>query len=143
MFDQYVESASRPPDYAAYHSVSIDDVVNDSRMQILNDEMWHAGLEFKIGMIFSSRDHVKTAIKLYSVKRKREFRLEETRHNTIALRCHIGEGCQWRLRATEKKVSGYWTITKYGGPHTCVMSSNSVGILTDFCLCQCFNRKAT
>ena len=128
LFDQYVQNASRSPDYSAYHSVSIDDMVNDSRMRISNDEVWHAGLEFKIGMIFSSRDHVKTAVKLYSVKRKREFRAEETRHNTIAVRCHVGEGCQWRLRATEKKSSGYWTITKYGGPHTCVRPSDRVGI---------------
>ena len=128
LFDEHVENERRSPDYVAYHSVNIDDMVNDSRMRVPNDEMWHAGLEFKIGMIFGSRDHVKTAVKLYSVKRKREFRSEETRRNSIALRCHIGEGCQWRLRATEKKSSGYWTITRYGGPHTCVMPSDRVGI---------------
>ena len=128
LFDQHVQNESRSPDYVAYHSVNIDDMVNDRWMQISNDELWHEGLEFKIGMIFSSRENVKTAVKLYSVKRKREFRAEETRNNTIALRCHIGKGCQWRLRATEKKSSGYWTITKYGGPHTCVMPSDRAGM---------------
>ena len=128
LFDQHVQNESRSPDYVAYHSVNIDDMVNDRLMHISNDELWHEGLEFKIGMIFSSRENVKTAVKLYSVKRKREFRAEETRNNTIALRCHIGKGCQWRLRATEKKSSGYWTITKYGGPHTCVMPSDRAGM---------------
>ena len=39
LFKQQVENESRSLDYVAYHSVNIDDLVNDSRMWIPNDEL--------------------------------------------------------------------------------------------------------
>ena len=78
---------------------------------------WEPSKELAKGMLFNSREAVKTACKIYSMKVGRQFQSSETKRNTITLVCKLN--CNWRLRATEKKASGLWQITRYDGPHTC------------------------
>ena len=60
---------------------------------------------------------LKTACKIYSMEVGRQFQSSETKRNIITLVYKLN--CNWRLRATEKKASGLWQITRYDGPHTC------------------------
>ncbi|KAL6545271.1 hypothetical protein OROGR_009145 [Orobanche gracilis] len=74
---------------------------------------------------FKDKEELTTAIKLHSIRTHRQFEVIETRPTLWSIRCKLQSGCKWHLRACKRKRSGYFEITTYTGPHTCLHSSIS------------------
>ncbi|KAK1419790.1 hypothetical protein QVD17_29127 [Tagetes erecta] len=72
---------------------------------------------------FNDKDTFIRAVKLYHIKEHKHFEVVESRPSTWCLRCKLHEqGCKWQLRASKRKRSGSFEITKHVGPHTCLHS---------------------
>lgn len=62
------------------------------------------------------------AIKLYSIRKHKQYEVVETCPTIWKIRCRLSSqcGCKWKLRACKRKCSGYFEITQYTGPNTCL-----------------------
>ncbi|GKB53397.1 hypothetical protein Tco_0904150, partial [Tanacetum coccineum] len=72
---------------------------------------------------FKDKEEVIKAIKLYAIRTHKYFEVVEKCPTIWKIRCklHSQSGCKWQVRASEKlKRNGYFEITKYIGPHTCL-----------------------
>nr|KAJ0202552.1 hypothetical protein LSAT_V11C500263430 [Lactuca sativa] len=69
---------------------------------------------------FKDKEELMRAIKLQCIKTHRQFEVIETHPTLWSIRCklHLQSGCKWQLRASKRKRSGNFEITKYIGPHT-------------------------
>ncbi|KAL6533785.1 hypothetical protein OROHE_013618 [Orobanche hederae] len=76
---------------------------------------------------FNDREELIRAIKLHSIRTHKQFEVTEARPTLWSIRCklHLQSGCQWHLRACKRKRSGYFEITTYTGPHTCLHNNIS------------------
>nr|KAJ0213933.1 hypothetical protein LSAT_V11C400197080 [Lactuca sativa] len=76
---------------------------------------------------FKDKEELIRAIKLYSIRTHKPFEVVETRPTLWTIRCklHLQSGCKWQVRAIKRKRSGYFEITKYMGPHTCLYNNIS------------------
>ncbi|XP_073153139.1 uncharacterized protein [Henckelia pumila] len=63
-------------------------------------------------------------MKYYSVRFfRREYRVIISTRILWKVQCRNDSSaakCRWGLRASFKNKTGYWKITRYGGPHTCI-----------------------
>nr|KAJ0213022.1 hypothetical protein LSAT_V11C400186050 [Lactuca sativa] len=52
----------------------------------------------------------------------RQFEVIESRPTIWTLRgkLYLQSGCKWKLHASKRKRSGYFEITMYTSPHTCL-----------------------
>ncbi|XP_057734837.1 uncharacterized protein LOC130950350 [Arachis stenosperma] len=76
--------------------------------------------EFVIGMEFSSRETVITAIKDYTIRRGVDYRVCESEPTTFYAKCvQYGTNCDWLIRASLIKRKFCWVIRQYNGSHTC------------------------
>ncbi|XP_075515353.1 uncharacterized protein LOC142549994 [Primulina tabacum] len=86
--------------------------------------------ELCVNMLFKDKNNLIASVKDYSVRVvRREYRVVDRTRILWKLRCKNNYStvvCRWGLRASFKTKTGYWKITKYGRPHTCI--STSVGI---------------
>ncbi|XP_075473334.1 uncharacterized protein LOC142504342 [Primulina tabacum] len=86
--------------------------------------------ELCTNMIFKDKKHLIAAVKDFSVRvARREYQVVESTKTLWKVRCknkYSNTNCSWVLRASLKSKLGYFKITKYGGPHTCM--SSQVGL---------------
>nr|KAJ0206620.1 hypothetical protein LSAT_V11C500279080 [Lactuca sativa] len=70
---------------------------------------------------FKNKDELIRAIKLYTIRKHRQYEVVETCPTIWKIRCKLCSqtGCKWQLRACKRKRSEYFEITQYIGPHTC------------------------
>nr|KAJ0227394.1 hypothetical protein LSAT_V11C100032340 [Lactuca sativa] len=70
---------------------------------------------------FKSKEELIRAIKLYTIKKHRQYEFIETCPTIWKIRCKLCSqtGCKWQLCACKRQRSGYFEITRYTGPHTC------------------------
>ncbi|KAL0435147.1 UNVERIFIED_CONTAM: hypothetical protein Sradi_0222600 [Sesamum radiatum] len=81
-------------------------------------------------MVFKSKDHLKASVQDFSVRfARREYRVLESSSKLWKVVCKYDAetGCNWMLRAIYKSKMGLFKITRYVGPHTCLMNESSVG----------------
>ena len=73
---------------------------------------------------FKDKEELIRAIKLHTIKTHKHYEVVETSTTTWRVRCkhHQRSGCKWEARACKRKRSGFFEITKYIGPHTCLHS---------------------
>ncbi|GKE83156.1 uncharacterized protein Tco_1553156, partial [Tanacetum coccineum] len=71
---------------------------------------------------FKDKEEVIRAIKLHAIRTHKYFEVVETCPTIWKIRCklHSQSGCKWQVRASKLKRNGYFEITKYIGPHTCL-----------------------
>ncbi|PWA43780.1 hypothetical protein CTI12_AA532470 [Artemisia annua] len=71
---------------------------------------------------FKDKEELVKAIKLYSIRKHKQYEMVETCPTIWKIRCRLSSqcGCKWKLRACKRKRSGYFEITQYTGPHTCL-----------------------
>ncbi|KAL6527328.1 hypothetical protein OROGR_016418 [Orobanche gracilis] len=76
---------------------------------------------------FKDKEELTRAIKLHSIRTHKQFEVIETRPTLWSIRCKLNLqfGCKWHLCACKRKRSGYFEITTYTGPHTCLHSTIS------------------
>ncbi|KZV43810.1 hypothetical protein F511_41501 [Dorcoceras hygrometricum] len=78
-------------------------------------------------MMFKDKQDLIASVKDYSVRIvRREYTVMESTRTLWKVRCkNIARRtmCRWGLRAYLKSKTGYWKITKYDGPHTCIASN--------------------
>ncbi|RYR77418.1 hypothetical protein Ahy_A01g001871 [Arachis hypogaea] len=80
------------------------------------------GGEFRIGMEYSSRKSVVTAIKSYTIARGIDYDVYESEPQTFYAKCKMCERrCDWLIRASLIRKKGCWEIRRYNGRHTCTM----------------------
>ncbi|XP_073130798.1 uncharacterized protein [Henckelia pumila] len=81
-------------------------------------------------MVFKDKKDLIASVKDYSVRvSRREYLVVESTRILWKIQCKNDSStvrCRWGLRASFKEKTGYWKITRYGGPHTCI--STNVGI---------------
>ncbi|KAL0397854.1 UNVERIFIED_CONTAM: hypothetical protein Scaly_0233800 [Sesamum calycinum] len=80
-------------------------------------------------MVFKSKDHLKASVQDFSVRfARREYRVVESKPKLWKVACKYDEqtGCSWMLRGIFQPNMGLFKITKYAGPHTCLMNEISV-----------------
>ncbi|KAL0348433.1 UNVERIFIED_CONTAM: hypothetical protein Sangu_1071100 [Sesamum angustifolium] len=85
--------------------------------------------ELAIGMVFKSKDHLKASVQDFSVRfARREYRVVESKPKLWKVACKYDQqtGCSWMLRGIFQPNMGLFKITKYAGPHTCLMNEISV-----------------
>ncbi|KAL2232143.1 UNVERIFIED_CONTAM: hypothetical protein Sindi_1394300 [Sesamum indicum] len=85
--------------------------------------------ELANGMLFKSKDHLKGSVQDYSVRfARREYQMVESKKNLWKVSCKYDAqtGCCWMLRAIFKSNMGLFKVTRYVGPHTCLMNEISV-----------------
>ncbi|KAL0350940.1 UNVERIFIED_CONTAM: hypothetical protein Sradi_4243200 [Sesamum radiatum] len=85
--------------------------------------------ELARGMVFKSKDHLKASVQDFSVRfARREYRVVESKPKLWKVACKYDEqtGCSWMLRGIFQPNMGLFKITKYAGPHTCLMNEISV-----------------
>ncbi|KAL0343925.1 UNVERIFIED_CONTAM: hypothetical protein Sangu_1279900 [Sesamum angustifolium] len=84
--------------------------------------------ELAIGMVFKSKDHLKASVQDFSVRYARqEYRMVESKPKLWKVACKYDQqtGCSWMLRGIFQPNMGLFKITKYAGPHTCLMNQIS------------------
>ncbi|KAL0440679.1 UNVERIFIED_CONTAM: hypothetical protein Sradi_0006800 [Sesamum radiatum] len=80
-------------------------------------------------MVFKSKDHLKASVQDFSVRfARREYRVVESKPKLWKVACKYDQqtGCSWMLRGIFQPNMGLFKITKYAGPHTCLMNEISV-----------------
>ncbi|KAK4389570.1 hypothetical protein Sango_2294000 [Sesamum angolense] len=80
-------------------------------------------------MVFKSKDHLKASVQDFSVRfARREYRVVESKPKLWKVACKYDQqtGCSWMLRGIFQPNMGLFKITKYAGPHTCLMNDISV-----------------
>ncbi|KAL0373368.1 UNVERIFIED_CONTAM: hypothetical protein Sradi_3252500 [Sesamum radiatum] len=85
--------------------------------------------ELALGMIFKSKDHLKASVQDFSVQHaRREYRVVESNPKLWKVCCKwdVESGCNWMLRGIFKSNLRLFKITRYVGPHTCLMNEISV-----------------
>ncbi|KAL0427807.1 UNVERIFIED_CONTAM: hypothetical protein Slati_2955500 [Sesamum latifolium] len=85
--------------------------------------------ELSLGMIFKSKDHLKVSIQDFLVRHaRREYKVVESNPKLWNVFCKwdVETGCNWMLRGIFKSNMGLFKITRYAGPHTCLMNEISV-----------------
>ncbi|XP_073121855.1 uncharacterized protein [Henckelia pumila] len=86
--------------------------------------------ELGVNMLFKDKNDLIASVKYYSVRvSRREYRVVDSTRILLKVQCRNDRSaarCRWGLRDSFKEKTGYWKITKYGGPHTCI--SINVGI---------------
>ncbi|XP_073137694.1 uncharacterized protein [Henckelia pumila] len=86
--------------------------------------------ELGVNMLFKDKNDLISSVKDYSVRvSKREYRVVDSTRILWKVQCKKDSSaarCRWGLRASFKEKTGYWKITRYDGPHTCI--STNVGI---------------
>ncbi|GFZ11319.1 hypothetical protein Acr_22g0007170 [Actinidia rufa] len=80
--------------------------------------------EFAKGMVFKDKDAVIRACNWYHVKKNKHYHVVETNKNVWSTRC--SHNCPWKLRACLKKQHGFFEISQYPGPHTCLHGMESL-----------------
>ncbi|XP_075507588.1 uncharacterized protein LOC142544424 [Primulina tabacum] len=97
-----------------------------SRTNFYNPERPELGVK----MVFNRKGELIASVKDFSVRvLRREYIVVESSPTIWKVKCKNwseGGNCGWGLRASFKKILGYFMITKYGGDHTCM--STQVGI---------------
>ncbi|XP_052117385.1 uncharacterized protein LOC127747476 [Arachis duranensis] len=82
--------------------------------------------EFRIGMEYSSRKSVVTAIRSFTISRGVDYDVYESEPQTFYAKCKMyGCGCDWLIRASLIRKKGYWEIRRYNGRHTCTIGTIS------------------
>ena len=83
---------------------------------------WSFSDEFKVGMQFESKEHLKSAVKMWHINHHYNFKVVDSDTKSWAVKCTNtrNRNCKWRLRACYKKHAACFQITKYVGPHTCL-----------------------
>ncbi|XP_071933661.1 uncharacterized protein [Coffea arabica] len=79
--------------------------------------------ELELGQLFETKDHVKRAVKLWSIKENMEFKVRESTPTTWYVRCRARTSvpsCNWQLRTTLRKSHKMWMIVTLAEKHTCV-----------------------
>ncbi|KAL0319843.1 UNVERIFIED_CONTAM: hypothetical protein Sradi_5245800 [Sesamum radiatum] len=85
--------------------------------------------ELALGMVFKSKDHLKASVQDFSVRHaRREYRVVESNPKLWKICCKwdVETGCNWMLRGIFKSNMRLFKITRYAGPHTCLMNEISV-----------------
>ncbi|KAL0310322.1 UNVERIFIED_CONTAM: hypothetical protein Scaly_2939100 [Sesamum calycinum] len=85
--------------------------------------------ELEYGMVFKSKAHLKASVQDFSMRfARREFRVVESKPKLWKVVCKYDEatGCNWMLQAGFKAKMKLFKITKYVGPHTCLMNEISI-----------------
>ena len=77
-------------------------------------------VEFEKGMIFKDKDSVKYAVKMYNVKKRKQYVVVETSKKVWDVRCK--HECSWRFRESKKEKHGFFEVKTYLGPHHCVFA---------------------
>ena len=82
-------------------------------------------IEFSKGLMFESKDYVRRAVDLYHIMKHRTYNVVQSHSKLWSVRCASSDNaqnCKWRLRTVLLKKYGYFQITKYKGPHTCLFT---------------------
>ncbi|KAG4906322.1 hypothetical protein JHK86_054806 [Glycine max] len=77
-----------------------------------------------VGQRFRQLEDLKHAVKMWHIKNHVTFKSKRCAKNTWVL-CCPAEGCQWKLRASERKNLKVREIRMIEEPHTCVMPTIS------------------
>ncbi|XP_010656657.1 uncharacterized protein LOC104880719 [Vitis vinifera] len=84
--------------------------------------LWNESNELFKGLRFESKEDLQYAVKRYVICRNQHLVVCESEPQLWAVRCKKWqEGCNWRLRGCRRKSHGMFEITKYAGPHTCIV----------------------
>ena len=79
--------------------------------------------EFSKGLMLESKDYVRRTVDLYHIMKHRTYNVVQSHSKLWSVRCASSDNTQnykWRLRAALLKKYGYFQITKYEDPHTCL-----------------------
>ncbi|KAF7813288.1 uncharacterized protein G2W53_034264 [Senna tora] len=76
------------------------------------------GVELAEGAIFPTKEALRHAAKIYSIRMHRDYQIIKTSKRYVDYRCTKYPSCRWKIRACKRKM--FWEITRYGGPHSCV-----------------------
>lgn len=83
--------------------------------------------ELRLEQLFDSKEDVQRAVKLWSIKELREYKVRESTPTTWYVRCKARNStppCNWQLRATLRSSHNMWMIVTLADEHTCVRVSN-------------------
>nr|XP_027087692.1 uncharacterized protein LOC113709138 [Coffea arabica] len=84
--------------------------------------------ELELGQLFETKEHIKRAVKLWSIKENREFKVRASTPTTWFVRCRARNStppCNWQLRATLRASHKMWMIVSLTPGHTCVRVCNT------------------
>ncbi|GFS36485.1 hypothetical protein Acr_00g0046220 [Actinidia rufa] len=104
--------------------VGADDVIGDRDLYNGCPTWSDVTPEFAKGMVFKDKDAVIRACNWYHVKKNKHYHVVETNKNVWSTRC--SHNCPWKLRACLKKQHGFFEISQYPGPHTCLHGMESL-----------------
>ena len=97
-------------------------IVDQSSQAItIKQTTWEPTQEFYKGLIFADKEKLKSAVKRYCILRNKMYLVKESGPTRWSLSCK--NGCNWRLRACKRVTHGFFKVTKYCGPHTCMESN--------------------
>ncbi|CAI9297141.1 unnamed protein product [Lactuca saligna] len=71
---------------------------------------------------FKDKEELVRAMKIHCIRTHKQFEVINSRPTIFTLRCklYLQSSCKWKLHASKRKRSGYFEITTYTGPHTCL-----------------------
>ncbi|KAL0403832.1 UNVERIFIED_CONTAM: hypothetical protein Sradi_2024000 [Sesamum radiatum] len=85
--------------------------------------------ELECGMVFKSKAHLIASIQDFLVPfTRREYRVVKSKPKLWKVVCKYDEatGCNWMLRGIFKAKMVLFKLTKYAGPHKCLMNEISI-----------------
>lgn len=112
-----------------YNDLNLDDggCISTRRELPFNSQFWDSSMtEFATGLLFTSKDELKRACEIYHIKKHCIYNVVESKKSFWSIKCASlsnAQSCQWRLRATKLKKHGFFEITRYKGPHSCLFSN--------------------
>ena len=87
-------------------------------------------IEFDPGMIFTSREQLKEAIKNYAVARQRRVFIKKNDFKRMQAKCR--EGCKWQLYASRMSNDEAFQIKTYKRQHNCIIVSKQRMVKSDW-----------
>ncbi|XP_012850103.1 PREDICTED: uncharacterized protein LOC105976338 [Erythranthe guttata] len=83
----------------------------------------------EVGMVFEDKKRLCAAVRDHSIRfAKREFTVVESNKKIWSVKCKHStteRPCRWSLRGIEKSGKDFFMITRYSGPHNCIMDEMS------------------
>ncbi|XP_052885335.1 uncharacterized protein LOC128293829 [Gossypium arboreum] len=77
--------------------------------------------EIEVGRKFYNKDSFLTALKQYSIMNGVNYNVVKSKSDKFEAKCAVQDStCSWKIMASLRKMTDFWEIKKYKGPHTCI-----------------------
>lgn len=101
---------------------------NLARLLTYRNEVDSNNVQFEVGVVFSSKDKLKGAIKEYGIKTGKKLKMKKNDKQRVRVICEGScerNSCPWVLLATPDDAGSGWVVRTYNSTHTCAREQSN------------------